>query len=262
MKVSIITVCRNAQDTIEDSIKSVINQNYSDIEHIFIDGLSTDNTNSIIQKYSDSEKIKHISQSDTGIYNAMNKGVKLARGDILFFLNANDYLYDDSVITDVVNEFKRSRADIIWGKIANLHEDNSIQLSSKEIIDKLYFLNGNNMCHQSIFYKSSLLKKHGGYDETLKIAADFDFNLKVLLDKNNKYVEIDRTIAKFSIGGFSTSDKYRNLLLTERDIVINRQFSQWEIKLNKVLSKSFRSIIKNPTGRRFLCLLLGLNINR
>ena len=97
MKISIITVVKNAEKTIENTILSVLNQTYKNIELIIIDGVSTDGTLDIINKYKD--KISYfISEPDTGVYNAMNKGIKAATGDIFYFLNANDSLYDDKVL--------------------------------------------------------------------------------------------------------------------------------------------------------------------
>ena len=259
MKVSIITVCKNAQDTIEETIKSIINQSYSDIELVIIDGDSSDNTKEILEQCS--EKIAYcLSESDTGVYNAMNKGIKAAKGDILYFLNANDYLFDENVIADVVAAFKSSKADILWGGLANLGTNGEIQICKENYIDKLFFLNGENMCHQCIFYKSELFNKYGFYDESFKIAADYDFNLKVLIKNKVKYTVFERIIAKFSLGGFSTSEKYRDILLKERDIVINRYFSNYEIKLNKVLRKSFRSLLKNKFAKSILCYFFRLNM--
>lgn len=264
MKVSIITVCRNAEDSIEESIQSVVCQNFPDIEHIIIDGNSTDNTNNIIEKYSD--KIAYyISEPDTGVYNAMNKGIKASTGEILYFLNANDYLFDENVISDVVKEFEKTKSEIIWGKLANVLSNGDIEYPNQDDsfeypLNKLYFLAGNNMCHQCIFYNSKLFEKYGLYDESLKIAADFDFNLKALVKNKTQYSMFNRTVVKFSIGGFSTSEKYRYLLLEERKIVINRYFSKKEISTNKLLNKTFRSIIKNKYLKKLLCYLLNLNL--
>ena len=125
MKVSIITVSFNAENTIEDSIKSVLAQAYPDIEYIIIDGKSTDKTVDIIEKYRG--KIHYfISEPDYGIFNAMNKGIKAATGDILYFLNTNDYIFDEKVIEDVVKFFQKTKATMIFGDMSFI-DDNGLE---------------------------------------------------------------------------------------------------------------------------------------
>ena len=102
MKVSIITVCFNSERTIEDTLKSVASQTYSHIEYIVVDGLSSDSTNEIVKKYSDSVST-HVSEKDNGLYDAMNKGIQLATGDIVGILNSDDVFYDETIIQKVVD---------------------------------------------------------------------------------------------------------------------------------------------------------------
>jgi len=255
MKISIITVCKNAEDTIENTILSVINQTSNNIEFIIIDGVSTDNTISIIEKYRN--KISYfISEQDTGIYNAMNKGIKAASGDILYFLNANDYIFDKEVISRVVQKFEKTNNDIVFGSLVTIDGENINIEKNVGNIDKIYFMNGDNVCHQCIFYKSKLFKDFGLYDEGLKIAADYDFNLKTLIQNKKKYLIHNEPVVKFTLGGFSTSEKYRKLLLEEREIVKNRYFSSSELKLNKFINKNFRSLVKNSYVRKVLSFFI------
>ena len=119
MKISIITVCKNAESAIERTILSVVTQSCfnKNIEYLIIDGASTDKTIEIIQKYAEKYPIKWISEPDSGIYNAMNKGIKLASGDYLLFLNAGDYLIHYNIIKSLINLFGSSEFDIIHGNI-------------------------------------------------------------------------------------------------------------------------------------------------
>lgn len=226
MKISVITVCLNAKDSIEKTFESLKNQTYKNVEHIVIDGASIDGTLDIINKYKDS--IAHfVSEKDSGIYNAMNKGLKYVTGDIVYFLNATDSLYNDEVLEKIVNEFKNHPdLEMLWGDIQftekgkepRVHKNNDVTIKS----DFLY----NNPCHQSIFYKSELFKKYGDYDEDIKIFGDCDFNVRVLVTNNAKCKYIPEVVACFEIGGISTSSEESDRLLHKADRlkVYNKNF--------------------------------------
>ena len=123
MKISIITVVYNNQSTINDAIKSILNQDYPNIEYIIIDGNSTDGTIEKIQKYKD--HITHfVSEPDKGIYDAMNKGLKLATGDIIGILNSDDFYVNDNIISEIINEFEDKKVDLIFGDIVFVKPEN------------------------------------------------------------------------------------------------------------------------------------------
>ena len=226
MKISVITVCLNAKDTIEKTFISIKNQTYKNIEHIVIDGMSIDGTLDIINKYNDS--ITHfVSEKDTGIYNAMNKGLKYVTGDIVYFLNATDSLHDEKVLEKVANEFKKhSDLEMLWGDIEFTEENKEPRIHKNDDIkmknDFLY----NNPCHQAIFYKNELFKKYGNYDEDIKIFGDCDFNVRALVTNNAKCKYIPKIIACFEIGGISTSSEESDRLLHKADRlkVYNKNF--------------------------------------
>ena len=152
MKISIITVCKNAVDSIEDTLLSLYGQTYNNIEHIVIDGASTDGTLEILNKYQD--KIAYfVSESDSGIYNAMNKGIKAATGDFLLFLNANDTFYCVDVLEKVSNALiENPDAKYLFGDVNYISEDGTQSEVQKynEVKNDIYFVN-RNICHQSIF---------------------------------------------------------------------------------------------------------------
>jgi glycosyltransferase involved in cell wall biosynthesis len=253
MKISVITVCKNAGETIENTIKSILSQTYENIEYIIIDGISTDNTLDIIKKYQD--KIHcWLSEQDSGLYNAMNKGIKASSGEILFFLNADDTIYNEKVIERIINYFERSKADIIYGDlIAVNRETNTEELQKSNSADKLFWMN-QCVCHQVIFYKKELFQKYGYYDEKYKIAADYDFNLKCIIKNKTKAIYVSEIISKFTIGGFGHQNK--EIYNKEQQEIINKFFSKTQLKIKNFLFKQCRSIIKNKMLRGFLDKLI------
>ena len=129
MKVSIITVVYNNQKTIAQAIQSVLNQDYTQIEYIVVDGASTDETLRIVQDYQD-KIYKFISEPDRGIYDAMNKGLKLATGDIIGILNSDDFYNNNHIISQVVDEFKHKNVDLVFGDVAYVKPDNLNKIKS------------------------------------------------------------------------------------------------------------------------------------
>lgn len=259
MKVSIITVCYNAQDTIEKTIKSVVSQTYKDIEYLVIDGLSQDNTTSIINKYA-TDISYFVSEKDYGIYNAMNKGIQRSTGDILYFLNANDYLFDNNVIEDVVNHFKKTKAKIIFGDMSFINDNGKEkERRSFELVDKL-FLTNENLCHQGIFYKKEVFSTCGVYNENYRLLADYNLNLKAIIKKRLKTCHIKRTVAKFTLEGQSNSQKYKTTQDKERSEILNKYFKPKDFFANKVLNKVFRNIARSPKKRKIAGKILGFSL--
>lgn len=256
MKISVITVCKNAEDTIEKSIATVVNQSYENIEHIIIDGGSEDKTLEIIDKYRDNITY-FLSEPDHSIYDAMNKGIKASAGEIVYFLNTNDYLYDEDVIKDVVELFRKTKAGIVFGNISFLDENgNQKELRSYAEVDKL-FLTSEGICHQCIFYKREVLQKCGNYDENFRIIADYDLNLKAIMRYEVKTRHFDRTIAHFTLGGISNNEKYHQQLEKEKELLLNKYFKPYHFSANKILNKTFRNIARNPELRRITGRIFG-----
>ncbi len=255
MKVSIITVCKNAAATIEKTIQSVISQGYPEIEHIIIDGNSTDGTLNILDKYR--ENIAFIiSERDTGVYNAMNKGIKRATGDILYFLNANDILYNEKIIEKVVNIFMKKDIQILWGDLIAINEENKQEtLQKSDNADKFFWMS-QCLCHQVIFYKRELFENYGLYDENYKIAADYDFNLKCLIKNRIKHSYLPEVAAKFTLGGFSTSEVFSGKIKAERKQIISTYFSKRQIKVRDFLHKQCRFLLRNKFFKKFIASII------
>lgn len=237
-KVSIITVCYNSSKTIEDTIQSVINQNYNNIEYIIIDGLSTDNTLEIVNKYSDKIN-KIVSEKDSGLYDAINKGIELASGDIIANLNSDDFYIDNNVITDVVNKMEKEKSDTLY---ADLYYVDAID--TKKIIrnwvsgeyKKGIFYKGWMPPHPTFFVRKSVYDQYGKFNLELKSAADYEIMLRLIHKYECSISYLPRVIVKMRIGGVS------NVSLLNR-LKANREDKKaWE--LNGLKPKPYTLIFK------------------
>jgi len=206
LKFSIITPTYNACQFLERAIKSVLEQDYTNWEHIVVDGESTDGTVEILKKY---EHVKWISEKDKGIYDAMNKGINMTDGDLLYFMGADDFFYDNQVLSDIEKEFCMGY-DIVYGDVESPHfqgrYDGPFDLN--KILKK-------NICHQSIFLSKRVFKTVGQFNTKFIVYADWDHNLKWFLNDNINIQYIDRIISNYGEFGFS---RKRSDYLFKRDI--------------------------------------------
>lgn len=226
LKVSIITVCLNSGDTIKKTIDSVRQQTYFlHIEYIIVDGASQDGTARLIQKYLDGN-IKFISQPDNGIYDAMNKGLKLATGDIVYFLNANDTLYDKDVVEKIVKEFSSSEAQIIYGNVVMHTKKQSHPIVTDYRRPTLWYLLSHTICHQAIFTSKSLFERYGTFNLKYRIASDYDWFLKAVLKNNVKVKCTQNIIANFDLDGISNDPRYRTVTLQEYKNIQSEYYNQ------------------------------------
>lgn len=239
MKISVITVCYNEAATIEKTLESIFNQTYQNIEFIVIDGGSTDGTLDIIEKYKD--KIAYfVSEPDEGIYNAMNKGIKASSGEVLYFLNANDTLYSDDVLETVVSVFEKENYDFVYGDLCFIEPDkkNKIKTQNKNLKDTI--IQTKAVWHPASFYKKSLFDRFGIYDENFFIAADHDFNMKILTNRKTKIFYLNKTIARFDKTGISSNKKYKKILKIENSLIFYKYaFSTPLLKINYYLKCFF-----------------------
>lgn len=195
LKFTVITVTYNCASTIERAIKSVLSQKYHNIEYIIIDGKSTDGTKEIIQTY-ENQLAYWVSESDTGIYNAMNKGISHATGDIISFLNGDDWYLNDSVFNKIYDLFDGSNAQIVAGRVTS--EGNPRRIIMKEDLDILYYKMV--LPHQAIFTRKKIFEKYGYFNEEYKTAGDYEWLLR-LYTKGIPITCTDIIVAEFSLGG-------------------------------------------------------------
>ena len=205
MKVSIITTSFNSQKTILNTINSVNDQTYSDIEHIFIDGKSSDKTLTLIKKNSKRKKIL-ISEKDSGIYDAMNKGIVNSSGDIIAILNSDDIYCDKNSIKKVVEFFKKNRCEIAYSNMYIMCAD--LKKILRYVKSKSYseglFKTGWHPPHPSLFVKKSVYEKHGLFNTKYRIASDFDLMFRFIHQKKIKPKFIDNYLVIQRDGGEST----------------------------------------------------------
>jgi len=205
MKISIITVCYNSSKTILDTIKSLNTQSFYDIEHVFIDGLSTDNTLSIIKLNSKKSNII-ISERDNGLYDAINKGILNATGDIIGLLHSDDILSSPEIISDLIEKIQDENLDGVYGDLQYVDKKNTNKIirfwKSCEFKPNL-LRKGWMPPHPTLILKKEVYRKHGVFNKSFKIAADYDFMLRIFKDSNLKFGYLPKVVTKMRIGGAS-----------------------------------------------------------
>ena len=252
MKVSIITATYNSARSIQRAIDSVAMQDYTDIEHIIIDGGSTDETLEIINK-NNGRIAKIISEKDNGIYNALNKGIKLATGDVIGFLNSDDTFTNPHVISRVVNMFNIKKTDIVYGNIVYQSKDGDIRKTIRYWKSNVY----NPGClrfgwmppHPTLYCKREVYEKYGLYNEDFKISSDYEFILRIFQIPEVSKAFLPTIMVKMEIGGVSNR--------TLKNILRKSMEDYKAIKINKigglqtVLMKNLRKINQFNTLKNY-----------
>lgn len=221
MKISIITVVYNNETTIRGAIEAVLSQSYSDIQYIIIDGDSRDKTVEIINEYK--EQLGYfISEKDGGIYDAMNKGIKASTGDVIGILNSDDLYQDSTVIQTVMDHFNQDlNLDIVYGDLVYVKSDNVHKVirywKSKPYFRK-YFEMGNVPPHPSLFVKRKVYEQAGYFDLNYKLAADYEFMLRIFKKYNFKSSYINKIIVKMRLGG-ATNQSFSNIKRQNIEII-------------------------------------------
>jgi len=253
LKVSIITVVYNNKETIQEAINSVLVQDYGDVEYIIVDGASTDGTVEVVDqaiRIHSNKNIKFISENDNGIYDAMNKGIDLANGDIVGILNSDDLYYDKHCLSIVMNEFQNRNTDSVFADLVYVRPNNPdkvVRYYSSANFSPQKFAYGWMPAHPTFFVKRKCYEKYGKYKTNYTIAADYELLVRFFTTCNISYSYIPKVLVRMRVGGVSTKSCKSNWILN-REIV--RACSENGIKTNlikvvsKYPSKIFHSIIK------------------
>lgn len=220
IKVSIITVVFNGEKTISHTIESILNQTYKNIEYIIMDGKSSDGTLDIINKYKDKIDIV-VSERDKNLYDAINKGISLATGDIVGLLHSDDFYTDDMVIQRVVDTFGEKKVDSVFADLLYIKDDNLdrvLRYYSAKKFTPAKLKQGIMPPHPTFFVKKSIYEKHGPYKTDYKIAADYEMFYRLLLVKSISYAYIHFPLVKMRVGGISGGG-IKNKILINKEVI-------------------------------------------
>lgn len=227
MKISIITVTYNSEKTLKDTLESVLNQTYQEYEHIIVDGLSKDSTMEIVKEYEEKYqgRLKYISEKDTGLYDAMNKGIQMATGDIIGLLNSDDIYANSQVLETIANTFKTTDcdgtyADLIFMDEETMSKPQRIWKSPRGKMER-----GWHPAHPTLYLKREVYDKIGPFHTQYRICADYDFMLRMLKDKEIKLSYINQCLIYMRTGGTSTDGLkgYWNNLKEAHKVLVKNQ---------------------------------------
>ncbi|HMO60600.1 MAG TPA: glycosyltransferase family 2 protein [Ferruginibacter sp.] len=238
MRVTIITVTHNSATYLQECIDSVVTQTYPDIEHIVVDAASTDGTLDIIKRY-DNHITKWVSEKDKGMYDAINKGMRLATGDIIGILNSDDMLASKDVIAGIVKCFQENLVDSVYGDLVYVDKVNTKKVIRywKGFTYKRYrFRYGWMPAHPTFYFKAGLLQKFGYYETHYYTAADYEFMARYLYRHRISACYFEKLIVKMRIGGQSNRNIQSRLRANRRDYLA--------MKKNKIPLPLLASILK------------------
>jgi glycosyltransferase involved in cell wall biosynthesis len=240
MKFSIITVCRNNEATIARTIQSVNAQNYPIIQHVFVDGASTDKTVDLIRQQGTADKFL-MSEPDAGIYDAMNKGILHAAGDIIGILNADDYFKNAGVLSRIADTFKNSDVDCVFGNVEYFRPespDTIVRRYNSGRFSPRGLAIGIMPAHPATFFRRSVYERVGKFKTDYKISADFEFVVRAFKDGNLKYKYLDESFVLMQAGGVSSNG-------IKSKIILNREILR-ALRENGISSSYFHLAAKIP----------------
>lgn len=246
MKISVITATYNRASTIVRAISSIKSQTYSNIQTVIVDGASEDNTIRLLTKLLSSDDIV-VSEPDNGIYDALNKGLKLSSGDIIAFLHSDDLYFDDDVISKVMKFFEDDKIDLVYGNVVFFSEANTEKIVRFYESDPLSEKNlawGKMPAHPAIFIRRKLYEKIGCFKTDYRIAGDYEFLCRLVKSGKITTVYYPRTLVSMQYGGVSTGG-IRNTILLYKEVYR-------ALKANGIYSNLFMLISKYPSKIRQL----------
>ncbi|SHF61043.1 glycosyltransferase family 2 protein [Pedobacter caeni] len=250
LKISIVTINYNNAGGLKETIQSVVDQTYGNIEYIIIDGGSTDGSKEIIEDHKD--RIHYwVTEADEGIYNAMNKGIQAAKGEYLLFLNSGDLLIDKEIISEVVATSPTE--DLIYGNLRCLNRPEGEEwYPSAELTFEVFYTS--TIPHPSTFIKRELFKRVGLYNEKNAIVSDWEFFMVATCKYNCTYQYINKFISKFIDGGISSDPRNLPIAIKEREDALNRHFSYFlaDYKRHALILHAFKKIEYFAKARIFV----------
>lgn len=225
-KITLITVCFQAEDYLENCIQSVLQQDYPNIEYIIIDGGSQDGTPDIIRKY-ENKLSKWVSEADEGLYDAMNKGINMASGEVIGFLHADDLYEHASVISRVMEAFQDDKIGTVYGDLVYVEADNTDQITRYYPARDFHinkFRKGMMPPHPTFFVRKSLYEEFGGFDMSYRICADFDLMVRILYREKVASAYLPEVLVRMRNGGISTSSLKSTLTINKEMLKACRKY--------------------------------------
>lgn len=248
MKVSIITVTYNSAETLANTIESVYQQTYQDIEYWIIDGASNDSTVDIIRGNVErfQGRLHYISEPDKGIFDAMNKGIQRCQGDIIGTLNADDYFTSDDIIEEVVKSFSKKDVDVVYGDIHFIHADKPgkvVRYYSSALFHPFWLRFGFMPAHPSLYVRREVYQEVGPYSLDFTIASDFDMMIRIFRLRKSRYAYLRKDFVTMRTGGISTRNLHNRLVITKEQTMACRKNGIYTNRL-LILLKYFRKLLE------------------
>ena len=243
MKISIVTVAYNSSATIRDTIDSVLSQDYPDFEYILVDGQSKDDTLAIIRSYNH-PNIRWVSEPDKGIYDAMNKGVQMATGDIIGILNSDDFYTDSQVLSKVAQTFREQQVESVYSDLAYVDASDVnkiVRYWKSGQYKEGSFLEGWMPPHPTFFVQRSVYEKYSRFDLRLKSAADYELMLRFIHRFKISVAYIPETLVKMRAGGVSNAS-FLNRFRANREDRLAWEYNKLTPKLYTLLLKPLRKM--------------------
>ena len=223
MKISIITATYNSEKTLRDTLESILGQTYKDVESIIVDGASKDGTMEMVREYEPrfQGRMRWVSEPDKGIYDAMNKGIRMATGDVVGVLNSDDFYYDERVVEDIANAFIQKEVDCVYGNLV------FIDANDKDTVLRVWkgsqhqpgaFQRGWHPAHPTFYAKRACFEKYGSFNLDYAVSADFELMLRFIEKEKSSNTYLDRDFVKMRWGGESTGT-INNIIKGNRNIL-------------------------------------------
>jgi glycosyltransferase involved in cell wall biosynthesis len=238
MKVSVITVCYNNAQTLERALQSVVGQDWPDVEHVVIDGGSTDGTVDILERFR-SRLACVVSEPDKGIYDAMNKGLARSTGDVVCFLNADDRYASSGVLSKVVLTMEEHQLDALMGDVEFFREQDPSQVVRRYRSDRFHpsrLAWGWMPAHPALFLRKEVIRRVGGFNDDYRIAGDFEFIVRAFHGTKLIYQHLPEVLVCMQLGGASTGG-WRSKVLLNREVLRACRENGVRTNMLKILSK-------------------------
>jgi glycosyltransferase involved in cell wall biosynthesis len=245
MKISIITVVFNGEKTIARAVESIYTQRGVEVEHIVIDGASSDGTLAVLRRFQKNIAVL-ISEPDQGIYDAMNKGIKLATGEIIGILNADDCYANQYVLNQVCNQFESQNVEAVFGDVDYFDADNQARVTRvyrSSVFHPKKLARGVMPAHPALFLRRGVYERYGLFNIGFKIAGDFDFIARIFKSGELRYVYIPSTLTRMQNGGISTQG-LRSTIILNREILRSCLENQIPSSYIKLLSRYPKKVLE------------------